>query len=435
MIVHGVSPSVLRTALISVVVLLATSAARAQGSVDAAWRLTYSGPVTSAAFSPDGRDLAVGSMNRTTGLLETSNGARIRTLVQCSGLGCSGVNSVAFAPDGSTVASAGSQTELWRVWDGTLLRTIPNGGYVAISPDGQTLAQSFKTGYRNRRTNLFSIGTGALIWSKPDGGGQLAFSPDGSIIAVIAKSGLGLWRASDGTFIRSIPGALASVAFSPDGQLVAIPGGPGGEFPGDYTIKVFRVADGALILNLKGAGEVNSVCFTPNGQYLISGSSDPNQDQVNGFIASTGAVRIWQVSDGALLKTYDQDTGSSVTSVAVSPEGNVFSYTHDSEIVVAEFPSSLCALSIMPGVPDTASCDGGTGTVSVLAPSGCRWTAVSRVDWISIVSGNSGSGAGTVHYKVNGNGCQAVAGSSLTAVGLLIVAEQTFPIAQSLSAP
>ena len=55
------------------------------------------------------------------------------------------VGSVAFSPDGQTLASvSGDRTiKLWRVSDGTLLRTLWHTGgvtSVAFSPDGQTLA-------------------------------------------------------------------------------------------------------------------------------------------------------------------------------------------------------------------------------------------------------------------------------------------------------
>jgi ABC-type molybdate transport system ATPase subunit len=57
--------------------------------------------------------------------------------------------------------------------------------------------------------------------------------------------------------------------------------------------------------------------------------------------------------------------------------------------------------------------------VSVTAPDGCAWTAVSNVSWITILSGASGSGNGTVSYSVASttrarSGTMTIAGQTLT---------------------
>ncbi|MDY6986962.1 MAG: BACON domain-containing protein, partial [Thermodesulfobacteriota bacterium] len=46
---------------------------------------------------------------------------------------------------------------------------------------------------------------------------------------------------------------------------------------------------------------------------------------------------------------------------------------------------------------------GGTGNVSVTAPCWCSWTATSNDSWITITSGSSGSGNGTVGYSIASN--------------------------------
>ena len=66
---------------------------------------------------------------------------------------------------------------------------------------------------------------------------------------------------------------------------------------------------------------------------------------------------------------------------------------------------------------------GGSGSIPVTATSGCAWTAVSNVSWISITAGASGSGNGTVSYMV-----AADPGAQRT--GAITIAGQAFTVTQ-----
>jgi hypothetical protein len=69
-----------------------------------------------------------------------------------------------------------------------------------------------------------------------------------------------------------------------------------------------------------------------------------------------------------------------------------------------------------------------TGSVSVVAGSGCSWTAASNAAWLAVTSGASGSGNGTVGYSVAAN----TAGTSRT--GTLTIAGRTFTVSQAAAA-
>jgi hypothetical protein len=74
--------------------------------------------------------------------------------------------------------------------------------------------------------------------------------------------------------------------------------------------------------------------------------------------------------------------------------------------------------------PDTQNvpASGGNGTVSVTAGAGCAWTASSNASWITIASGASGSGSGTVTFAAaattgpSRSGTLTIAGRNVTVV-------------------
>jgi WD40 repeat protein len=394
---------------------------RAQGSPDVVWQGQHTGFLRYTAFTPDGQLLVSGGDDRTNKVWQVSDGTLLRTITQCSGVGCAGSTFGFVSPDGQTLLTSGLR--FWRISDGTLQRRLGIGGNLALSPDWQYIvSSSFSSSYpgnETRTTTLFRLSDGSQVWTKPDGGGQVAFSPDGQTVAAVGFQGIDIWRVSDGALVGLIPGPRTLYAFSPDGQLVVTSGGADGAFRYDTALKFYRVSDGALVRSMPGVGVVTSAAFTPDGQTLIASSWEPFTDPANGYVNARGSIRFWRVSDGTLLKTYDQTTGQFANAVNVSPDGKLFSYTYDSTVVVARMPSFQCTYQISPGRADLPA-SGGGGSVSVSAPAGCGWKAASHVSWLNITSGGTGDGNGTVNYQTT------TGGNDLT--GLLVIAEQSFTV-------
>src|SRR6202043_703220 len=97
------------------------------------------------AYSPNGEMLASGSDDNTIKLWDVATEKEKATLKGHS----EGVFSVAFSPDGTTLASVGQQEiKLWNVATGKEVRHFKHSGIIlslAFSPDGKTLASGGST--------------------------------------------------------------------------------------------------------------------------------------------------------------------------------------------------------------------------------------------------------------------------------------------------
>lgn len=280
----------------------------------------HTSPITSIAFSADGRTLASGRQTNiarldTIKLWDTSTGQMVRTL---SG-NQNAVNDVAFSGDGRTLlAGAGIEIRLWDATTGQLIRLIKDNprqaDALAISPDGLTLA----SGDRNGLIKLWDAKTGQsthLLRGHATAVYTLSFSPDGKILASGGHDKTAkLWNVATGQLLQTFSGhtnRVYAIAFSPDGRTLASSGL-------SQQVNLWDAQTGQLKQTLptfsgSASFRTSSLAFSPDGKSLAGG--------IIPLLDDVGGVLLWNVATGALRTHLKEATD--VSSVAFSANGRI----------------------------------------------------------------------------------------------------------------
>jgi WD40 repeat protein len=278
----------------------------------------HTNSVNSVAFSPDGNTLASGSVDATIKLWNVNTGLEILSLTGHT----YHVNSVAFSSDGRTLASASSDRtiKLWDAFTGQLINTLSghsNNVYtVAFSNDGSVIASGGDDG----TIKTWDVKTGKLIRSWA---GHFTFvnriiiSPNGGTLASIgADETIKLWDISSGQLINTLTGVanrISNIAFSPSGRNIV-------SINNDSTITLWNVSTGKSLYTIKGNNNFAlGLAYSPDDSTIATGNFD-------------NTVKLWNLSNGQLLRTLNGHTNQ-VRSVAYSPDGNIVASGSDDKTI------------------------------------------------------------------------------------------------------
>ncbi|MEM7555317.1 MAG: hypothetical protein AAF378_14675 [Cyanobacteria bacterium P01_A01_bin.84] len=283
---------------------------RLEGHTDIVWGLS---------FSPDGKLLASGSLDKTIKIWR-KNGSLIQTLEGHT----KSITGVSFSPDGKILASASLDNTI-RLWKHNsnlnksnwapykILKGHADWVYgVAFSPDGKTLASASKDGtirLWNNDGKLLKILRGHQGWVN-----WVSFSHDGKFIASASEDKtVKIWR-RNGTLVSTLSQSrdhLTFVTFSPNGKYLAAAGH-------DNKINIWRrensKTENSFIFRAyktldKHTGTIWSLSFSPDSKQLVSAGDD-------------NLINLWKVQNGKLLKTF-KGHSDAVASVSFSPDGKL----------------------------------------------------------------------------------------------------------------
>jgi WD40 repeat protein/beta-lactamase regulating signal transducer with metallopeptidase domain len=260
------------------------------------------------------------------------------------------VTFVAFGRDGKTLLTAGQDNTL-RVWDLASGREIRR--FARPRPANPAPPAKDEKAQAEAMLQLMAGGRNG------GGGFGVALSPDGKTLAAAGGGVIQLWKVESGEELLTIQGPAAGVAgllFSPDGRTLAARAGDG-------TLVLWAADTGkelqqikpaerpkgnGVVLILGGGGDADApgMAFTPDGKLLAASAADYDKEE------TLWSVKLWDVASGKEMRRIKGPDGARVSSVAVTPDGNLLAYGAGNAV-------HLCAADTAKEVRQLKGADGG----------------------------------------------------------------------------
>ena len=357
--------------------LTKTAAAKPKELQSTARLTTFTSWVTSLAFSPDDKTLAVGVKDAVQLVDVESKGIR-RELNAKSGQ----VRALAFSPDGKRLITGSYQrATIWNVETGELVQDLKgHRGYVTsivFSPDGKKIA----TGCEDDSARIWTIGAEAaervLKGGLPVMG--VAWSPDGRLLAGACgddirptKAGkVIVWDAASGAVSNEFElhtKAATGVAFSPDGKFLV-------STSVDEHVNVYNLGEGKPLGFFGGHSRpTNAVVMYPDGETAISISG--------GRAVGKNELKVWEFESGEELATAEAHEAK-ISAMALSHDGRVVA-TGGQDKTVALWNISFLAIGIPSAKPTATTTEVAADTAVAKAPEAPAESKVVRAGIIGL---------------------------------------------------
>jgi hypothetical protein len=185
------------------------------------------------------------------------------------------------------------------------------------------------------------------------------------------------------------------------------------------------IADRTFAVNQSGAGSTCALTVARNEQ------SAPAIGGTDVVVVSGPGDCAWAATSHApwiIVTSGASGSGPGAVALSIAPNtGGVrvglVTIAGRTYIVTQSGAAGTCSYNVGP-TSYSAPAEGGAATIAVGSSAGCGWTATSQVPWITIASGNTGNGTGTVTVAIAPN-----TGAQRT--GRVIVAGYTYSVSQA----
>jgi WD40 repeat protein len=273
------------------------------------------GMVLRVSLSPDGTRI-ISADRDTVKVWDARMGTALHEMKVGSG------SVMVISPDGTRIITAdGTNATVWDARTGTSLFALKGHTKpvtsASFSPDGTTIVTG---SFEDRTVKLWDVATGKAVSERKGGAGDVSFSPDGRRLVTADGATATVWDARTGTTLLELKGRpVQRASFSPDCARIVTAGlkadNPDRPHEGKGEATVWDARTGTALLELHGgAGQVQSVAFSPDGARIVSTS-------VRGEY-SVGAVNVWDARTGTAL--FELKGFAGADRVVFSPDGTRF---------------------------------------------------------------------------------------------------------------